>query len=73
MTREEIQKVIDEDINPGLAMHGGFISIHDFNEEHKIMMQGGKARWRGTVEGEVRRRPEGRDGDETRILWGNLF
>ena len=30
MTQDEIQKVIDDDINPGLAMHGGFISIHDF-------------------------------------------
>ena len=28
MTRDDIQKVIDEDINPGLAMHGGSISIH---------------------------------------------
>ena len=34
MTRDDIQEVIDEDINPGLAMHGGSISIHDFDEEH---------------------------------------
>ena len=37
MTKDEIQKVVDEDINPGLAMHGGFISIHDFDEEHKFL------------------------------------
>jgi len=37
MTRDEIQKVIDEDINPGLAMHGGSISIHDFDEERKSL------------------------------------
>ena len=37
MTKDEIQKVVDEDINPGLAMHGGFILIDDFNEEHKSL------------------------------------
>ena len=37
MTRDDIQRVVDEDINPGLAMHGGFISIHEFNEEHKSL------------------------------------
>jgi Fe-S cluster biogenesis protein NfuA len=37
MTRNDIQKIIDEEINPGLAMHGGYISIHDFNEEHKSL------------------------------------
>ena len=37
MTRDDIQEVIDEDINPGLAMHGGSISIHDFDEEHKTL------------------------------------
>ena len=37
MTRDDIQKIVDEDINPGLAMHGGFISIHDFDEEHKFL------------------------------------
>ena len=44
MTRDDIQKVIDEDINPGLAMHGGFISIHDFDEKNrdlKLTMGGG--------------------------------
>jgi len=44
MTRDDIQKIIDEDINPGLAMHGGFISIHDFDEgckSLKLTMGGG--------------------------------
>ena len=44
MTRNDIQKIIDEEINPGLAMHGGYISIHDFDEEHKslkLQMGGG--------------------------------
>ena len=44
MTRSDIQKIIDEDINPGLAMHGGYISIHDFDEERKslkLLMGGG--------------------------------
>ena len=37
MNRDSIQEIIDEDINPGLAMHGGYISIHDFNEESKSL------------------------------------
>ena len=40
----DIQKIINEDINPGLSMHGGFISIHEFNEDNnslKITMGGG--------------------------------
>jgi Fe-S cluster biogenesis protein NfuA len=44
MTRNDIQEVIDEDINPALAMHGGHISIHNFDEEHKslkLQMGGG--------------------------------
>ena len=44
MTKVDIQRVIDEDINPGSAMHGGFISIHEFNEERKslkLIMGGG--------------------------------
>jgi len=44
MTRDDIQRIVDEDINPGLAMHGGFISIHDFDEERKslkLQMGGG--------------------------------
>ena len=37
MTKDKIQKIIDEDINPGLAMHGGYITIHDFDEERKFL------------------------------------
>ena len=37
MTRNDIQKFIDEDINPALVMHGGFISIHDFDDDKKIL------------------------------------
>ena len=35
MNQIDIQKFIDEDINPALASHGGFITIDNFNEEHK--------------------------------------
>ena len=44
MTRDDVQKIIDEDINPGLEMHGGNIAIHEFNENDKslkIIMGGG--------------------------------
>ena len=44
MTRNDIQNVIDDEINPGLAMHGGYILIHDFDEEQKslkLQMGGG--------------------------------
>ena len=44
MTRSDIQKMIDEEINPALEMHGGYISIHDFDEDKKslkILMGGG--------------------------------
>jgi Fe/S biogenesis protein NfuA len=44
MTKDEIQKIIEEDINPGLASHGGYITIHEFDEEHKslkVTMGGG--------------------------------
>tara|TARA_E500000331_G_C17250799_1_gene711040 strand:- start:650 stop:913 length:264 start_codon:yes stop_codon:yes gene_type:complete len=37
MTKDSIQKFIDEDINPALEMHGGFISIYDFDENTKIL------------------------------------
>ena len=44
MTKDEIQTFIDEDINPGLEMHGGFLLIEKFDEEHKhlyVQMGGG--------------------------------
>ena len=44
MTKNDIQNTIDEEINPALQMHGGYISIHEFDEEHKdlkLQMGGG--------------------------------
>ena len=32
MTKEKIQEYIDENINPGLAMHGGYLTAHDYDE-----------------------------------------
>jgi len=37
MTRSDIQVLIEEEINPSLEMHGGYISIHDFDEEKKLL------------------------------------
>ena len=37
MKRSDIQKIIEEDINPGLASHGGYITIHDFDAESKSL------------------------------------
>ena len=34
MNKSEIQHFIDEDINPSLAMHGGYLVIDKFDEEH---------------------------------------
>ena len=34
---ERIQKFIEEDINPGLASHGGFINVKEFNAEDGIL------------------------------------
>jgi len=44
MTKDEIQNFIDEEINPLLQDHGGFISIYDFDQSSKslkIQMGGG--------------------------------
>ena len=44
MKRNDIQKMIDDEINPALEMHGGYILIHDFDEETKslkLQMGGG--------------------------------
>ena len=44
MTKDEIQKVIDDEINPALEMHGGYLLIERFDEEHKnlyVQMGGG--------------------------------
>ena len=37
MTKEEIQTYINENINPGLEMHGGFLLIKGFDEESKTL------------------------------------
>ena len=37
MTRSDIQQAIDDEINPALEMHGGYISIHEFDEEKKSL------------------------------------
>ena len=44
MNKSEIQKFVDEEINPGLEMHGGYLLIEKFDEEHKhlyVQMGGG--------------------------------
>ena len=44
MIESDIQKFIDEDINPALASHGGYITIDKFDEERKhlyLMLGGG--------------------------------
>ena len=43
MTQDDIQKFIDEDINPGLEMHGGFLAVSEFDVEAKVLkvMMGG--------------------------------
>ena len=35
MSRSEIQKLIDDDINPALAEHGGYLSIDKYDDEDK--------------------------------------
>lgn len=35
MTEIDIQKFIDEDINPALAMHDGHVTIDKYDDEHK--------------------------------------
>ena len=43
MNRDTLQKFIDEDINPGLEMHGGYLKINKFDEEnsHLYLEMGG--------------------------------
>tara|TARA_Y100000593_G_C4158954_1_gene261019 strand:+ start:330 stop:605 length:276 start_codon:yes stop_codon:yes gene_type:complete len=44
MNRSEIQKIIDEDINPSLEMHDGYVEIKNFDENSRnleIIMGGG--------------------------------
>ena len=37
MTRNDIQKIIDENINPMLESHGGYLLIRHFDEEKKSL------------------------------------
>ncbi len=37
MTKDEIQKFINEDINPGLEAHGGYLLMREFDEESKAL------------------------------------
>ena len=44
MTKNEIEKFIEDEINPALQSHGGFIAVRDFDEDTKnlkIQMGGG--------------------------------
>jgi len=44
MTKDEIQKFIDEDVNPALESHGGFLLLHSFDDKKKsikVEMGGG--------------------------------
>ena len=35
--KEKIQKFIEEDINPGLASHGGYLSVEEFDAEAGVL------------------------------------
>ena len=37
LTQENIQEYIDNDINPGLAMHGGHLEISTLNSETGVL------------------------------------
>ena len=32
-SREQIEEFINEDINPGLQMHGGYLLVSDYNQD----------------------------------------
>ncbi len=32
MTKEKVQLFINENINPGLEMHGGYLTVHKYDE-----------------------------------------
>ncbi len=36
-TRKQIEEFIENEINPSLAMHGGFLELTDYNEEADIV------------------------------------
>jgi len=37
MTKEKIQLFINENINPGLEMHGGYLTAHEYDEADGIL------------------------------------
>ena len=37
MNKEKLQSFIDENVNPGLAMHGGFLTAQEFDIEQGIL------------------------------------
>ena len=37
VSQESIQKYIDDDINPGLAMHGGYLEISTLDSESGVL------------------------------------
>ena len=36
-TREQIEEYIAEDINPGLEMHGGYLTVQDYDEKSGVL------------------------------------
>jgi Fe/S biogenesis protein NfuA len=37
--RSRIQEVLDEEVNPGIAMHGGFVLLLDIGDENQAFVQ----------------------------------
>jgi Fe/S biogenesis protein NfuA len=37
MDKEEIQKFVDEEINPGLSMHGGHLSVSEYDSDNQVL------------------------------------
>lgn len=35
--KERIQEFIEEDINPGLSLHGGFLEIQDYDDKEGVL------------------------------------
>ncbi len=46
----EIQKVLEEKINPGVAMHGGFVELIDVKDNRVILKLGGGCQGCGMVD-----------------------
>ena len=37
MNKNNIQKFVDEEINPALSNHGGYLLIHELDDEKKLL------------------------------------